>query len=281
MVEVYGPVKTMEVGGVEIAYIDYGPSDGTAVLLIHGFPDSARLWRHQIPVLAEAGYQVIAPDLRGFGRSGRPLQVEEYIMPRILNDLTTLLDTVGAEKAHVVGHDWGAAIAWALALRRPERLRTLTALSVGHPSAFAMAGLAQRQKSWYILLFQFEGVAEEWLSQNDWFWLRRWSDSDEVEYWIEDLGRPGALTAGLNFYRANMPPESLLKPPPPYPPLEMPVMGVWSSEDPALTEIQMTASGEFVVGEWSYQRIEGVGHWVPFEAPDQLNALLLDWFATH
>ena len=145
-----------------------------------------------------------------------------------------------------------------------------------------MAGcVAQREKSWYMLFFQFEGVAEKWLSADDWAGLRRWTGSEEVENWIADLSRPGALEAALNIYRANTRPETFLAPPPDYPPIDLPVMGVWSTKDRALVESQMADSGRHVAGPWRYERIEGAGHWIPLEAPDRFNPLLLEWLAAH
>ena len=277
MFDVYTSCRRVDSGGVSLNVADHGPPDGEPVLMLHGFPDSARLWRNQIPALVEAGYRVIAPDLRGFGRSDLSVTARQCGMRAMVGDVITVLSDAGVESAHVVGHDWGAAISWAAALSVPDRVRSLTALSVGHPSAFQAAGLAQREKSWYMLLFQFEGLAEKWLSDNDWVWLRRWTGCDEVENWIEDLSRPGALEAALAIYRANSRPETFLSPPPEYPPLEMPVMGIWSSGDRALTERQMVESQKQVAGRWRYERIDDVGHWIPVEAPETLNALLLDW----
>ncbi len=281
MFDVYGSARTVNSGGVELTVADHGPEDGEAVLLIHGFPDSARLWRNQIPVLAEAGYRVLAPDMRGFGRSDAPENVAEYDMPFLVADMLTVIERFGLGQAHVVGHDWGAAVAWSLGYLGGDMVRSLTTISVGHPGGFLAAGLQQRQKSWYLLLFQFEEVAERWLSDDDWHWLRRWTGSDEVETWISDLSRPGRLTASLNLYRANLPPKSILAKPRKYPPVRIPVMGVWSTGDVALTEKQMRASGEFVSGGWRYEQIEDVGHWIPLDAPDRLNALLLDWLGSH
>src|SRR6267143_585660 len=120
---------------------------GTPVVLLHGFPDSRRLWRNQVPALAEAGFQVIVPDLRGYGRSDKPAEVEAYAMPLLAMDVLGVLDTVGAEHAHVVGHDWGAALAWVVASFAPERVDHLAALSVGHPASIRTAGRRQNEKS--------------------------------------------------------------------------------------------------------------------------------------
>lgn len=282
MFDVYVSARELAVGDVTIVVTDHGPDDGTPVLLLHGFPDSARLWRHQIPVLTEAGYRVLAPDLRGYGRSGKPQDVQAYRMSTLAKDMLAVLDEAGVDSVHVVGHDWGASLGWYVTVAHSSRVRTLTALSVGHPSAFREAGLRQREKTWYMLLFQFRGVAEKWLSDDDWHWLRTWTGSPpELEHWIEDLSRPGALSAALNIYRANMAPERLVEPGRQLPAADRPVLGVWSSGDLALLEEQMTGSKRYVNGEWRYERIEGASHWVPLEAVDRLNDLLLDWLGTH
>jgi pimeloyl-ACP methyl ester carboxylesterase len=203
--------------------------------------------------------------------------VDDYAIPHVVGDLIGVLDHLGVERAHVVGHDWGAALTWTMAAFAPERVDHLVPVSVGHPSAFAAAGFEQREKSWYMLLFQFEGVAETWLSADGFRNLREWSshpDIDEVTTRLEDRG---ALTAGLNLYRANLPPESLVSGTIPVPPVEAPTMGVWSSGDMALTEAQMTASAEFVKGTWRYERLDGIGHWIPLDAPERLTELLLDF----
>ncbi len=129
-----------------------------------------------------------------------------------------------------------------------------------------------------MLLFQFADVAETWLSYDDWRWLREWSgEPDEIDRWIDLLGRPGALTAALNIYRANMAPETWANPPPVLPPMPCDTMGVWSTGDTVLLESQMLDSERFVSGRWRYERIEGADHWIPLSAPEHLTALLLDW----
>ena len=261
--------------GVGIEYEVTG--EGRPVILLHGFPDSGRVWRHQVPALAAAGFQVIVPDLRGYGKSDKPADVAAYAMPQLLGDVLAVLDDAGAARAHVVGHDWGAAVAWALASFVPQRVDHLAALSVGHPAAFAEAGFAQREKSWYMLLFQFQPVAERWLSDHDWANFRAWGQHPDAEAVIAELAGNGSLTPGLNWYRAIVPPESLLAPRGELPPVQAPTMGVWSSGDIALTEAQMTGSAARVSGSWRYEALPGIGHWMQLEAPDAVNALLTDF----
>ncbi len=130
---------------------------GEPVVLLHGFPDSKRLWARQVPALVDAGFQVIVPDQRGYGASDKPAEIDAYSIPFLAIDVTSILDALSIERAHVVGHDWGAAVGWATASFAPERVDHLVALSVGHPSSFGSAGMTQREKSWYMLLFQFPG----------------------------------------------------------------------------------------------------------------------------
>ena len=268
----------VEIDGVKLEVDDQG--DGPAVVLLHGWPDSHRLWRDQLPALHAAGFRTVAPDLRGFGDSGKPDAIEAYTLPTLVGDVLGIMDALGIARAHVVGHDWGAAVAWGLAAFVPDRVERLVALSVGHPAAFRDAGLAQREKSWYMLLFQFEGIAEDWLSADDFANFRAWANHPDADEVIADLRRPGALTAGLNWYRARTShPPRCSSPRPCYRPFAAPTMGIWSSGDLALTERQMLDSATHVAGPWRYERIEGAGHWMQRDATDELNRLLVAFLA--
>ena len=276
----------LTVNGLSLHVVDEGADqgvekgDGSPVLLLHGFPDSSALWRHQIPALVAAGHRVIAPDLRGFGASDRPEGVASYAIHELVSDAVGILDALGVERAAVVGHDWGAAVGWALASFQPQRVSRYVALSVGHPADY-FAEPRQRELSWYMLLFQFEG-AEEWMRRDDWALLRSGlRDPKDVDRYIADLDRPGALTAALNYYRANIRPESLAGVPgPALPPVTCPVLGVWSDGDVACGEAQMLASQRQVAGPWRYHRVAGAGHWIPLDAPDELAALLVEFLGT-
>jgi pimeloyl-ACP methyl ester carboxylesterase len=269
----------IDLDDVRLFVRDTGVADGPPVLLAHGWPDAGDLWRHQEPALAGAGYRVITPDLRGFGASGKPTDVAAYSAPALVGDVIGVLDALGIERAHIVGHDWGAAIGWMTAAMAPDRVASLSALSVGHPGSFATAGLRQREKSWYMLLFQFTDVAERWLSADDFRNLREWCGHPDIEPVLDRLRDPAALTASLGPYRAILAPPTLVAPPVELPPITVPVMGVWSSGDIALTEESMTGSARFVRAPWRYERIDGAGHWMQLDAPDTVNALLLDFLA--
>lgn len=250
--------------------------EGPPVLLLHGFPDCSALWRHQIPALVDAGYRVIAPDLRGFGASDHPAEVEAYRLEVLISDVVGILAALGEQRVSVVGHDWGAALGWALAATVPERVDRLAALSVGHPAAYFTDAMTQREKSWYMLFFLFTGIAEDGLRRDGWALLRALlRDQGDMERYLVDLDRPGALTAALNWYRANLPAEIFAHTiPMPVPPVGCPVLGIWSDGDDHCGETQMLASQRYVTGPWRYLRIEGAGHWIPLDAPEAVNKAL-------
>ncbi len=263
--------------GVTLAVLDVG--DGRPVVLLHGFPDSSYLWRRQLPALVGAGLRVIAPDLRGFGESDRPAEVHDYALSRSVLDVLAVLDALEVERAHVVGHDFGAVVAWLVAVSAPERVERLVAMSVGHPNALRERTIEQREKSWYQLLFQFE-AAERLLVRDDWKLLREvLRGAGDLDRYLADLSRPGALTAGLNWYRANLAPARELEERPPVPAVAAPTLGLWSSGDRYLAEDGIVRSADHVSGPWRYERIEGASHWLQLDQPEQVNALLVEFLA--
>jgi pimeloyl-ACP methyl ester carboxylesterase len=262
--------------GVELAVLDEG--EGRPVLLLHGFPDSARLWRHQVAALSAAGMRALAPDLRGLGESDKPDGVDDYAIARSVDDMVALLRALGIDRAHVVGHDFGAVVAWDLAARFPERVDHLVVMSVGHPATGRLRTLEDREKAWYQLLFQFADVSETLLKRDDWKLFREWlRDDGDLEHYLADLSRPGALRAGLNWYRANRAPHLELQSTEPVPAVLAPTLGLWSSGDNYLTEHRMIRSQEYVTGPWQYERVDGASHWMQLDAPDRVNELLLEF----
>lgn len=273
-------VRQVKLGELNFEVTDEG--QGEPVLLLHGFPDSARLWRHQIPALVAAGLRVIAPDQRGFGQSDKPTAEEAYALPQVLGDVTALLDQLGLERVRLVSHDWGAAVGWALAAYQPQRVICHVALSVGHLSALWHAGIAQRRLAWYMLLFMHRGLAEEILVRDDWAMFRDlFGHHPEMETWIKDLGRPGALTAGLSWYRANVGVETWTREGWVLPRVSVPTLGVWSAGDAYLTEAQMLLSAQYMDAPWEYRRVEGASHWLMLDRPDAISRLLLEYLGRH
>jgi pimeloyl-ACP methyl ester carboxylesterase len=270
--------RRIEANGISYHLIDEG-SQGPAVVLLHGFPDTSSLWRGQIPALVGAGFRAIAPDLRGRGQTQAPANVADYSIGGMVPDLVALLDELAIDRAHVVGHDFGAVVAWIFAALRPQRVNRLAVLSVGHPAARDKPTLEALQKSWYRILFQFEG-AEELVKQDDWYLFRELLHGNgDVEEYIADLSRPGALSAGLSWYRATVPLSSIMAPPSKLPAVQARTLGIWSTGDNYLNEDTMLRSADFVTGGWRYERFEDASHWIPLDQPQRLNKLLLEFLS--
>lgn len=280
-------MERINVGELRLAIREEGSGD--PVILLHGFPELAYSWRHQLPALARAGFRAVAPDLRGYGESDRPTTVDAYGVPRLVGDVVGLIDALGYDRVDLVGHDWGGGLAWATAALHPARVRRLVIANAPHPVASAEArrdDVSQRAKSWYMLLFQFVGVAESWLADDGFANLREmvfdnaapgtFSPADEQVY-LEAFARDGALTAALNYYRANMPAAAWLRPPPQLPPITTPTMVVWGEADSYLGIGLLERSCAKVAGPLRVERLPGVSHWVQQEAPDAVNALLIDF----
>lgn len=253
-----------------------GPGDGRPVLLLHGFPQAGRSWDAVAECLAASGHRTIAPDQRGYSPAARPPDVADYAMPHLVGDAIGLLDALGVDRADVVGHDWGAAVAWELAIGHPERIRTLTAVSVPHPAAFGWARRNdgdQRERSAYIGLFREPGRAERVLLEDGAKRLRATYEgvlpAEAEEEYVRRFTEPGALTAALNWYRAmgrdgSGPPG----------PVTVPTTYVWSTADRALGRAGAERCGEHVTGPYEFAVLEGVTHWVPDEAPERLAEII-------
>lgn len=267
--------QTLTVNGIAMHVVIEG--EGRPVLLLHGFPDTHAVWRLQIDALVAAGYKVIAPDLRGYGKTEAPGSEDAYTMEALRADVVGLLDALGIERVLLVGHDWGSVVGWNVCMHAPERVERFVALSVGHPAAYTEGGPLQLLKGYYVLVFQLRGIAESMIKAFDWHSLRSMaSNPGQFAEWREHLDRPGRLTAALNYYRANLKMFNAST----WPTVKVPVLGVWSSGDVALTEAQMRGSEKYVGESFQYERIDKVGHWLQLEAAGQVNALLLNFFQT-
>ncbi len=278
-------MRRVGVGEVRLAVRESG--EGEPVIMLHGFPELWYSWRHQLPALADAGYRAIAPDLRGYGASDRPTTVRDYALPALAGDIAGLVRALGEESAHLVGHDWGGSLCWVLAARQPRLVRSLAILNSPHPVASAEARQVreQQQRSWYMLLFQFAGVAEAWLSADDFANMRSFVFDDAApgtfgdedrERFLAPLRRDGALTAALNYYRANIPPASWIGSPPELPSITVPTTIIWGEDDTYMSPVLLERSMELVAGPLTVERLPGVSHWVQQEVPDRVNGLLLE-----
>jgi pimeloyl-ACP methyl ester carboxylesterase len=270
----------LEVGDYTFTARAAGPSDGELVLLLHGFPETSFEWKAQLPMLAAAGYRAVAPDQRGYARGARPAEPSAYLIDFLVDDVIGFADALGAERFHLVGHDWGGAIAWYVAGRRGDRLHTLTVVSTPHPVPFARSIREgeQREKSEYMIMLRSDEAEETFLG-NDAAMLQSLyagsglHDADAAAEYVRVLREPGALTGGLNYYRANTFEE-------PLGPITVPTMYVWSTDDIALGREAAEGTAACVEGPYRFEVIEGVSHWIPEEAPDALNALLLEHLAS-
>jgi pimeloyl-ACP methyl ester carboxylesterase len=267
-------VLQLPVGDLTFDAVTQGPADGPLVLLLHGFPQTSWSWRRVMPVLAAAGYRVVAPDQRGYSPGARPVDVSAYRMPDLVADVIGMLDALGADTADVVGHDWGAAVAWQVAYRHPARVRTLTAVSVPHPLAFVAALRTdedQRRRSEYMRWFQQEGTAEEALLAGGLRELFGGAEDADADHYVAHMSQPGALTAGLNWYRAQE-----LADVETMGPVQVPTLYVWSDQDAALGPVAADATAQFVDAPYRFEVLHGITHWVPEQAPDELSRLLLE-----
>jgi pimeloyl-ACP methyl ester carboxylesterase len=275
-------MQQVDVGDLTFDVRTDGPEDGPPVLLLHGFPETSLSWASITPLLAEAGLRTYAPDQLGYSPGARPDGVDAYALPSLVQVTADLMTALDVPVADVVGHDWGANVAWALAAWHPDRVRTLTAVSVPHPTAYTLAYRAdpeQKERSAYIKLFWQAGKAEDVLLADGARRLRRLLDSpasgvpaEAVEAYVAHLSAPGALTAALNWYRA-------MSSGTPVEPVEVPTTYVWSDEDVAVGRTAAEACADQVTGDYRFVELSGVTHWIPEQAPEQLARAVLDRIA--
>lgn len=282
--------ERIDCGGAVLSVQFMGPDDGEPVIMWHGFPEMGYSWRHQAAALAADGYRAIVPDLRGYGDSDRPTGTDAYAFPQLVGDVVGLINALGHGYAHLAGHDWGGSLCWATSALMPDKVRSLMILNAPHPVASAECRQVpeQQQKSWYMLLFQFEGVAEEWLLKDGAANLSAFVfdtaapgtfGDDERRVFTDALMREGAMTAALEYYRANIPPGNWLKPPPDLPPVTVPTTIMWADADAYMTPLLLERSITKVEGPLEVVMLEGVSHWAQQEAPDLVTAAMRDHLA--
>ncbi|MEX2582339.1 MAG: alpha/beta hydrolase [Gemmatimonadota bacterium] len=268
--------------GVHLHVVRAG--EGPPVVLLHGFPENWTTWLHQIDALVDAGFSVLAPDLRGYGASDRPRERDAYRIERLAADVAGVIRAAGAERATIVGHDWGGLIAWLVAGPYPELVGRLVILNAPHPRIFRRQVLRSSQalRSWYLLPAQIPIVAEAVLSAADFRVLRTMFrvmpvrphafSSARIDAFIDDLKRPGALTAALEYYRANRRLRGAVgggvgR-------IDVPTLVLWGERDPALGTALLNGLDE-LVADLSIVRFADVGHWIQNEAPEEINREIL------
>ncbi|MCD2105341.1 alpha/beta hydrolase [Rhodococcus erythropolis] len=269
--------RTYSVNEFEFETLVDGPQSGPPIILLHGFPETHNSWTAVSKLLTSKGMRSIAPNQRGYSAGARPPHIADYRLDRLVADVIGLLDALELNSAHLVGHDWGSAVAWAVAARHPDRIRTLTCASIPHTSAFSWAlanDLDQQTRSGYIRRFWQQGKAEEELLADNSRGLRGLfgghPDTAVADHNIGHLSERETLTAALNWYRAMSPDDSAL------PPVRVPTTYLWGTQDAAMGRVGAELCQEFVTGPYTFIELEGVGHWVPAQATEALATAVID-----
>jgi pimeloyl-ACP methyl ester carboxylesterase len=271
-----------DLDGLRLHYVEAGT--GPLVVLLHGFPEFWYSWRYQIPALKAAGYRVVAPDLRGYNLSGKPRGVPAYAANLVAWDIEQLIQACGADRAVLVGHDWGGAIGWEFAMRYPRRLERLVIMNAPHPVRFLRALRTWRQlrKSWYIFFFQLPWLPEAVIRADGFAFLRKTLKtgplragavtSADIERYVEAAAQPGALTAAINYYRAALrhgPSRGSAV-------IDAPVLVIWGEKDRFLGS-ELAEPDHRWVPNVRVERVPDAGHFVHLDQPERVNTLLLDF----
>lgn len=276
----------VETNGIKLHVIMAGPKDSPPVILLHGFPEFWYGWRKQIPVLAEAGFRVVVPDQRGYNLSDKPKGVKANRLDILVADVLGLIDALGYDKVRLIGHDWGAIVAWALAIWHPERLLKLGIMNVPHPSVMMKSLLKgdreQLRRSWYVFAFQIPWLPEFFLRRNDWrnavrvlrgsAKIHTFKNEDIAEY-KKSWSQPGAMTAMINWYRAIVRHRPKM---PEDPRVTVPTLMLWGKQDVALSHRMAQPSIDYC-DDGKLVSFEDATHWVQHDAADEVNHLLLEF----
>lgn len=269
---------------VRLHYVQDG--SGPLVVLLHGFPDFWYSWRHQVPALAGAGFNVVAPDMRGYNLSDKPNKITEYSLDRLATDVVELIAALGEPHAHIVGHDWGGVVAWAVAAWHPDVVDRTVVLNAPHMDQYrrALANPKQLAKSWYTGFFQLPG-APVLLKARDFAPLKRalratsteraFSDEDLARY-VESWSQPRALQSQLAYYRAGS--RRTFGRVDPLPVVENPVLIIWGERDRSL-ESFFANPGEERATNVTVELLPDATHWVHLDEPERVNGLLLDFLS--
>ncbi len=270
---------TIDANGLVFDARAAGPADGELALLLHGFPQTSYEWRSQLMHLGKAGFHAVAPDQRGYSSGARPKGDSEYTIANMVADTVAIADELGAKRFHLVGHDWGAGVAWAVAIAHPDRVASLSVLSVPHPAAYALASQdpngEQRSKQGYISAFVSPGAAATFGADIQGFLRVAFGgavDESDVAEYAKVLGKPGALDAALAWYRANDLRGGLGDA---AAPVATPTLFVYGTGDCCLGRDAADLTENYVTGPYQYEVLDGVSHWLPEVEPDKINALLL------
>jgi epoxide hydrolase 4 len=268
----------IQANGLHFHYAEAG--SGPLVLLLHGFPEFWYGWRRQIPALAQAGFRVVAPDLRGYNRTDRPRKLAQYALPLLVADVIALVGALGENRASVIGHDWGGVIGWYAAMQCPSAIERLGILNAPHPAAYERelrTLSSQWLRSAYALFFQVPFLPEALFRTADFALLRKVlaagpaCTAREIERYVEGFSPPGALTGPLNYYRA-----ALRFPRPHCERIRIPTLVLWGDRDPYLRRTLATALDEWV-DDVRVQRFAQADHWLHHREVDRVNRALIEF----
>ena len=260
-------LSTLQHDGLTFDVFDEGPADGEVVVLLHGFPERSSCWREVTPLLHERGYRTVAMDQRGYSPGARPPRRRDYRIETLADDAAALIERIGGP-VHVVGHDLGSANAWVLAQRRPDLVRTLTAISVPHPMAYVVSAMTTPQlfKAWYIIFFQLPLLPELGARKPGPFdrALRRSGMArDDVARFRKEIVDDGAFGPALRWYRSFPFSGRAIR----GQRVSVPTTMLWSDDDQALSRWSVRKNEEYVEAPYEFVTLEGVSHWIPTEAP--------------
>lgn len=267
--------------GIQLHAALAGPPEGMPVILLHGFPEAWFGWENQIQPLSDAGFRVIVPDQRGYNLSAKPAGVKSYRTETLVTDILGLADSLGYDDFFLAGHDWGAMVAWSLALSAPDRVKRLAIANVPHPAVFASylkSHISQMLKSWYVLFFQLPGIPEWFARLGDWKFLvsalpAYWNDV-QLNRYREAWAQPGAINAMINWYRATFSRSGTARV---SGSIQPPTLIIWGKRDPHLSYQMAPLSLDFCrEGELVF--FEDATHWVQHDKAPEVSQLLIDHF---
>ena len=274
--------RFIETNGIKLHVMEAGPIDGPMIMFLHGFPEFWYAWRKQIGYFAEKGYLVVAPDQRGYNLSDKPKGIASYTSDELAKDAVGIIDAYGRDKIFLVGHDWGAAVSWWVALKYPDRIKKLVIMNVPHPIVMGktlFSNQKQMEKSWYIFYFQIPGAVEKFASANNYQWpvnlLKETSRPgaflpEDLEKYRAAFMQPHAFSSMVNWYRASL--QTPSEKPASFR-ITMPILVLWGVNDVAIIPEQAEASMAFC-DQGRLVKFEQASHWVQHEEADKVNALI-------
>ncbi|MCB9477443.1 MAG: alpha/beta hydrolase [Deltaproteobacteria bacterium] len=282
----------IEAGGLRFHMVTAG--EGPVVLMLHGFPENWFAWRYQIDAVAKAGFKAVAVDMRGYGQTERPRKVSDYHLDKLAADVDALVEAFGGEQIHLVAHDWGGGVAWHYAMHYEQRLASLCVMNCPHPKLFLQqltSNGKQRRRSWYMAYFQIPWLPEATMKANldvlfkktfrGWAYRKEAFPDEVIARFRDPMKEPYAVSAGINYYRANLKNRKIFNDIRSYPHLKVPTLVIWAQKDRALGPELCDGLDQMMDGPYEYVPIPDCSHWVQQEQPEKVNEALIDFLNRH